>query len=392
MRKKFLPKEHGSVMVAVLALVGAVAIILGAASTLTTSGYRKALIAARQLQALYAAEAGIEDFLYKKNNGIDISTNKVGEEESNYVFQIEDFTFKYPKIPSDTMDFVGISSGIAKTITCNFEEEPSMPAVFRNALASETDLELTGNSLIRSSDENKIHGNVYAHHDIEAKGNTYISGAAISAYGTVTIRGNATIEQGILEGEAYYQEIPEVTEEMRITWMNKAQSGTNYSDDLTYSGNNNLNLSNTFIDGNLHLTGNTHITLENNAVVYIRGNLHINGNASVKGQGIFIVEGTITLNGNMEHVLNQPASVAFVSLSDGESTINGNGEVTGVFFAPNGTIKIAGNSQIFGSVVGEEIKFTGNADIVYNVDLLDNPPPLNPNGVFRLTHWEEKFS
>jgi hypothetical protein len=94
----------------------------------------------------------------------------------------------------------------------------------------------------------------------------------------------------------------------------------------------------------------------------------------------------------MEHVLNQPASVAFVSLSDGESTINGNGEVTGVFFAPNGTIKIAGNSQIFGSVVGEEIKFTGNADIVYNVDLLDNPPPLNPNGVFRLTHWEEKFS
>lgn len=392
MKEKGFPKNQGSVIVAVLALVGAVAIILGTTSTLTTSGYRKALLTARQLQALYAAEAGIEDFLYKRNNGIELSEGKIGEDADNFIFQIENFTFKYPKIPASTMNFIGISSGVTKTITCTFEEEPSMPTVFRNALASETNLELTGNSLIKSSDEDRMHGNVYAHQNINAKGNTYVSGYAISAYGTVSIRGNATIEQGILEGEMYYQEIPEITPEAQEAWMEEAQSGTNYSDDLVYSGNNNLSFDDTFVDGNLHLTGNTSILLEDDAVIYVKGNLKINGNASVQGQGIFIVEGTITINGNMEHVLNQPASVAFVSLSEEESKINGNGEVTGVFFAPNGTIKIAGNSQIFGSVVAEEIKFTGNADITYNVDLLDNPPPLDPHGVFRLTHWEENFS
>lgn len=72
-------------------------------------------------------------------------------------------------------------------------------------------------------------------------------------------------------------------------------------------------------------------------------------------------------------------------------TINGNGVLSGVVYAPNGNISMhgGGNSgNVFGSMIGKNITITGNSAFHYDEALAD----LDSDGAFGMNEWTEFVS
>lgn len=387
--------DRGSMLITTFFTVIALATILTAASFLFTSGTRNARATTASLQAHYLAEMAVEKAIKQLRENWDNVTpsGSIGVyDASNTLIGQYRFAFSTPKPNQRIINGEGIANNRTKKVTVEIQRNKGFPPIFRNALASNTKINLSGSSRVYSSNENKAKGNVYGDKEVELHGGQKleITGSVISAQENgIKVKGNISIGGGTFAGPDYWQEIPTIDEPLRKAWEDKARTGTTYSGGLTYDGNQNVTLGNAYINGDLTLNGNSNITLGDDVVIYVKGKVKINGNASIKGQGIIISEGIIDLTGNMSHQLNQPANIAFVSLSSGESKITGNGEIAGVFFTPNGILKIAGNSQIFGAVVAKQIDFTGNADIKYNADLMDSDVTWNPSGLFQMNRWGE---
>jgi hypothetical protein len=68
--------------------------------------------------------------------------------------------------------------------------------------------------------------------------------------------------------------------------------------------------------------------------------------------------------------------------------IAGNGALKGVVYAPNGSVKINGNGDVMGAIVGKEIELTGNAAFHYDESLADIGGDT-PFGVYK---WREILS
>lgn len=385
--------DRGSMLITTFFTVIVLATILTAASFLFTSGTRNARATTASLQAHYLAEMAVEKAIKQlRENWSNVTPSGLINvyDTSNILVGQYRFTLATPSPNKRVIEGEGVTPVRTKKVVVEIQKNRGFPPIFRNALASSTNIELTGNSNVYSSNENKAKGNVYGHGSISLKGNTSVTGSVASALvDGIATKGNVSIGGGIFAGPEYRQEIPTIDESLRQAWEDKARTGTTYSGGLTYNGNQNITLGNTYIGGDLTLNGNSNITLGDDVVIYVKGSVKINGNASIKGQGIIVSEGIIDLTGNMSHQLNQPANIAFVSLSSKESKITGNGEIAGVFFAPNGILKIAGNSQIFGAVVANQIDFTGNADIEYNADLMDSDVTWNPSRLFQMNKWGE---
>ncbi|MEN3185255.1 MAG: hypothetical protein ABDK94_04400 [Atribacterota bacterium] len=385
--------DRGSMLITTLFTIIVLATLLTTASFLFTSGTRSARATTASLQAHYLAEMAIDKAIKQLRGDWDNVTpqglTSVYDGAQVLLGQYK-FTISVPAPSKRVIEGEGVAATKTKKVVVELQRNRGFPPIFRNALASNTDLELTGNSRVYSSNENKAKGNVYGHRRISLKGNTSVTGSVSSALtGGITVQGNVSIGGGRFAGPDYRQDIPTIEEAQRKAWEDKAKTGTIYTGGLIYNGNQTITFGNVYINGDLTLNGNSNITLGDDVVIYVRGKVKINGNASIKGQGIIVSEGIIDLTGNMSHQLNQPANIAFVSLSSDESKVTGNGEVTGVFFAPNGSLKIAGNSRIFGAVVAHHIDFTGNADIKYNADLMDSEITWNPSRLFQMSKWRE---
>jgi cytoskeletal protein CcmA (bactofilin family) len=385
--------DKGSVLLITVVVVLALVTVLTAASFLFISGTQEARLNVASAQAHYLAEAGIEyaikQLIQNWNWSPPAGSIPFPSSAPLGTFRVSVSSSSRTKQITSTGTVTVGHKKVERTVTVDVQKA-GFPPIFNNALASSTDIDLAGNSKIYSSNEEKAKGNVYGHGRISLKGNVEVTGSVSSALENgVTTTGNVKVGKGIFAGPQYFQEIPAVEESLRQSWEDKAKTGTIYSSGLTYSGNVNVNLGSVYVNGDLTITGNASISLADDAVVYVKGKVKITGNASIRGQGIIVSEGVIDITGNMSHQLDQPASIAFVSLSSGESKITGNGEVAGVFFVPWGALKIAGNSYIFGAAVAYRIDFAGNAEIKYNADLMDSNVTWDPLRVLRVNKWYE---
>lgn len=63
----------------------------------------------------------------------------------------------------------------------------------------------------------------------------------------------------------------------------------------------------------------------------------------------------------------------------------GNGDFAGIIYAPNADVKIAGNGNVSGAVVGENITLVGNAAFHYDVELKNK----EDGGTMSIGRWRE---
>ena len=144
---------------------------------------------------------------------------------------------------------------------------------------------------------------------------------------------------------------------------------------LTIYGNVTLILTAPAGSSAISLTGSDQLTLAPGATLTI----YTAGDVKIAGNGL--------LNNN-----NDPSTFQLWGTSTSASAqsiqIAGNGALKGIVYAPNGSIKINGNGDVMGSVVGNDITVVGNAAFHYDESLANfgGNTPYGPSG------WRELIS
>ena len=149
-----------------------------------------------------------------------------------------------------------------------------------------------------------------------------------------------------------------------------------------------------FTNNTLTITGKVILKLTNTlTAIDISGpggvNINTGAELQVYGSGDFSITGQGILNGgNTLATANQPINCQFYGTkTSGVQNINitGNGVLSAVVYAPQGSITITGNGDVMGSMVGNDITLAGNALFHYDESLADFGV-ANP---YRIQSWTE---
>jgi hypothetical protein len=184
----------------------------------------------------------------------------------------------------------------------------------------------------------------------------YTSISSISGNMTLPRSGDTTNADGI-----YYYKLYDI--------------GLSGSKNLIISGNVVLDVTAGAGSGAISVSGNSGISIARDAslVIYTAGDVSIAGNGvtNLNAQPVsFQVWGTGTSS------TNQNIGVA------------GNGSLTGIVYAPNAAVKINGNGDLMGSVVGDTVNLTGNAAFHYDESLTT----FGQNAPYGIGEWRELIS
>lgn len=117
--------------------------------------------------------------------------------------------------------------------------------------------------------------------------------------------------------------------------------------------------------GSLSLSGNSSRTLT--AGDYVVSSISITGRAQLRidnsaGPVNIYVQGanaSIDIGGNGIFAAGQPSALRIWYGGSGDTSVHGNGDFTGVIYAPNSQISISGNGAIYGAVVGNGVSING---------------------------------
>jgi len=110
-------------------------------------------------------------------------------------------------------------------------------------------------------------------------------------------------------------------------------------------------------------------------IIYAEGTIDIAGNGVLNG-------------GSTLATANQPKNFQIYGTKTSgtqDITIVGNGVLSGVIYAPNGSVDINGNGDVLGSVVANDITLVGNALFHYDESLAD----MDAGDPFRVSRWME---
>lgn len=109
--------------------------------------------------------------------------------------------------------------------------------------------------------------------------------------------------------------------------------------------------------------------------IYAEGDIKIAGNGVMNG-------------GTTAATANQPAAAQFYGTKTSgtqDIQIAGNGALSAVVYAPQGSVKINGNGDVLGSVVANDITLVGNAAFHYDEALAN----FGGNNPYRVARWKE---
>ncbi len=130
-----------------------------------------------------------------------------------------------------------------------------------------------------------------------------------------------------------------------------------------------------WIPGDLTITGNGAI----NIPAHVHVKFYIDGSVKIAGNGIVnksLLPGNVTLYGNHDPTVNQTM------------TVDGNGQFAGMIYAPNADVLVKGggsSGDMYGSIVADNIIFTGGTSLHYDEALSDIGAVID----YRIASWLE---
>lgn len=142
------------------------------------------------------------------------------------------------------------------------------------------------------------------------------------------------------------------------------------------------------------LQGNVTWTLDPGT--YCFNQLNVQGGATLTASGpvtIYLTE-SLTFAGNSTiGVTNNPSQFMFLMASgtnvDIESDITGNSTMYAAMYGPDAAITIRGDAVIYGSVVGDTVDMSGDAQLHFDEALADSDI-LSNEGVVTMHSWQEE--
>ncbi len=420
----FSDQEGFAVVLAMVMVL--VASLMAVAATKTTIGgkWRSSNYLSAK-QALYAAEAGIQDGVGRLIDGTISDTgaqnDPVWNQGSTYSSSTADFTNSFtvrhlvnngsvvkdlsglPYYVIQATGYEGPSKRAQKTIETIISLRQNL--LFNAGMTGCNGLSAVGRASIDSYDSSlgsyggdNIHGNgslttCVAGANISLTQNVVIKGN-VTATGEVTMSGSPTVVGDITENgptsECDPLDVATYVESKRPagTPTSLSLSGGNttitgpttlYYNDLKLSGTATFEINGTgpvtmFIDGDWSMTGQSRFVIG----PAVKLTVYITGSANLAGNGI--------LN------FGPPTNLAIYSSNTGESAVimSGNEDFSGAIYAPLGTVALSGNAVFYGAVRGKIVNDSGNAAFHYD-EQLGKMPVGGIQGYTRV-NWKEVFN
>jgi hypothetical protein len=154
----------------------------------------------------------------------------------------------------------------------------------------------------------------------------------------------------------------------------------NSSEVLTIQGDTTIVLTASAGTSALSITGQSSIAIAPGAKLTI----YVEGDVNIAGSGI-------SNGGTSTATANQPANFQiWGTRTSGVQNISiaGNGVLSGIIYAPNGSVSINGNGDVMGSMVANDINVVGNAAFHYDESLAN----FGGDSPYRVTLWNELTS
>lgn len=388
-------------------------------------------------QSWFAAEAGIEDAVYR---------HRQGENYSNS----ESFTLLGTAVTivrttySDRFEFVAMGDENDAIRSSSNVLGIGNGASFNFGLQS-------GNGGILMENNSSIRGNVFANGTVRGENNNIVRGDVISAGASGLIDGvHATgsawahrIESSTIGKDAYYSTIvgssvfgsscvnahchpgsaDQATATMPITdaqidgWKSEAAAGTVYSSTSTQCSSGTFKISVDTTIGPAKIECN--LLIENNSTdLYLNGPLWVTGNIDIvnaptlrigsaqAGKSVSVIadkttnrttSSKIVLQNNAVFVGNGVSTVILLisrnnsnEIGGGEVAINMKNNATGavILYAPHGEILVENGSGIK-SVTGYKIHTQNNTEVIYETGLISLLFSGGPSGGYTVASWKE---
>lgn len=184
-------------------------------------------------------------------------------------------------------------------------------------------------------------GNIFSNAGISLVGNTLIDGDAHSGPGNnISLTGNAKVT-GDKGASGQEISLPSVV----------------VPGDASNVGEINGNLTLTtgiYTCSGINLNGQERLIINGNVQLYCTGNIQISGQGSIDNTGA-----------------NGQATNFHIYCTNNVTSIDvvGNGEFFGTIYAPGAEIKISGNGNVYGQLIGNAVKFNGNGKVIYDEQL-----------------------
>jgi hypothetical protein len=255
-----------------------------------------------------------------------------------------------------------VEARIEREQVFEIHEEP--PVFMRYGLIVDSDLTLNGNVLVdtilvEGAESSQFNANIHTNGKLSVKGGA----ATIRGFGTYVTNRDVNHQSRVFS--PYYNPTNEPvvtkTEPVAIptTSFDIADVAASLGPNESYSGNHSLS-------GTVDYAA-LGATRENPYVVHVKGDLTATGGTTISGYVIYLVEGDITFQGNIQMGRHEgPAESNFAFYSGRDITVGGSAKALwGQMFAKR-DVKFHGTPNIYGNiVVGGEAQISGTPKIYY---------------------------
>ena len=335
--------EGGYVLILSLVVLSILALTVSAAYLTATSATRSAQARLQGLQALYAAESGVQATLYLLNQGerpTVVDSSKVSEN-----LQLGQGVAYAAELAKDgTVKVTGRVGKVKQNLQVKVWATAGQ--VFDNLLVIQEEIEVKSNAA-------KIEGPVRTESIEEGAINL-----RDSLEGVITIGAGGIPEKVVSGGGG--NEIRVAPEKRTYPVVSRPGTVDRIYSDLVLSGGE-LELDTSsgdliiYVQGDVDLKGQAQITVTgpNRVVIYVGGDIKSVGRGVTKGEtDQFILIGLGETGSK---------SIKFAGSSKGNSDFKFNG----IIYAPDYSIDVSGNGSINGALVGNSLTVTGSADLYY---------------------------
>lgn len=382
---------------------------------LATGSQKKITNEVKSTQSYFAAEAGIEDALFRLKKNPSLPPISYDMDVNGSAVSVD--------IPSTVGTSKSVKSqanngGIFKTILMVCSVANTSDASFYYGVE-------VGKGGLEMSNGSRIIGNVFSAGNISGSGtidnNVVVSGNGnnidsvhvkgdVLAYGCLS---NATVDGDLTyvadgphsctvhgQTDSQQSEISEqpmpIPDSQIDKW--KTETATNStSGDITIPNNQTMDFGPVKIVGSLTIGNNS--TMNIKGTVYVTGNIILSNNAVIKldgsygsGGGVLISDGIINvINGTRFYGSGQPGSYLMViSTNSSNSAISISNNVNGaVFYTNKGGLHISNGVSLI-EATGYKVIMDNNSTIQYSSGIVNIYFTSGPGGGWQVTSWQEQ--
>jgi hypothetical protein len=369
--KTLIRDEKGAAIVLALILL----LVGGLISAPLLSHMGSGLLAGEVYEArtaeLYAADAGVEDAIWKIQNQDAVEGAwPCNPSSPPFTYNITDVNGSAVTVSVAYVD--GLTYHVVSNATGDNDSKTQVESYiyygseWRDLLdfgvvALNGDIILSGTSELNSYPTgNNTH--IYANGNIDVGGNSKVYGEAV-ATGTITYNPGAITPGPVTEN--FFPPLEFYLPDLSL-YLAEAETGEFIDGDLHITSNRTIGPA--YITGDLNLSSQADLTLE--GAVWVEGTIKTQGGSQIQGEGPLVAVSYVDIKGSAA-----PATEAMPVIISSESYISAEGDSDSfmVLYAPNGEVNVAGSGAVNGAIIGQEIKISisKKCNLVYDQDVIE---------------------